>query len=75
MNFGKGIDDILQQMSNLDDNVMVNQVEINKNATKQPAFSLEESKYLPTDLEIVENTVESAIVNLLTAITFTYCLL
>ena len=70
MNFGKGIDDILQQMSNLDDNVMVNQVEINKNATKQPAFSLEESKYLPTDLEIVENTVESAIVNLLTAITF-----
>ncbi|MDK6298720.1 hypothetical protein QP156_11885 [Staphylococcus caprae] len=53
-NFGEGINDILKHMSRLDDNVMVNNVEINKNATKQESVSLEESKYLAVHLTIVE---------------------
>ena len=34
-NYGDGIQDILSQMSHIDDNVMVNQVAINHSATKQ----------------------------------------
>ncbi|MFW3612432.1 hypothetical protein ACN9U3_08795 [Staphylococcus caprae] len=68
-NFGEGINDILKHMSRLDDNVMVNNVEINKNATKQESVSLEESKYLAVHLTIVEKIVEYGIKTLSSELT------
>lgn len=63
-NFGDGINDILTQMTHLDDNVMVNNVPINKNATKQTSKPLAESKNLLLNLEIRNKVMESGLATL-----------
>ncbi|MBE5665843.1 hypothetical protein HUZ99_06470 [Staphylococcus sp. SS87] len=62
--FGDGINDILTQMTHLDDNVMVNNVPINKNATKQTSKPLAESKNLLLNLEIRNKVMESGLATL-----------
>lgn len=59
--FGDGINDILTQMTHLDDNVMVNNGPINKNATKQTSKPLAESKNLLLNLEIRNKVMESGL--------------
>ncbi|MCS4611779.1 hypothetical protein L2V02_13555, partial [Staphylococcus aureus] len=63
-NFGDGINDILTQMTHLDDNVMVNNVPINKNATKQTSKPLAESKNLLLNLEIRNKVMEAGLASL-----------
>ncbi len=67
-NFGDGINDILTQMTHLDDNVMVNNVPINKNATKQTSKPLAESKNLLLNLEIRNKVMESGLATLASSI-------
>lgn len=67
-NFGDGINDILTQMTHLDDNVMVNNVPINKNATKQTSKPLAESKNLLLNLEIRNKVMEAGLASLASSI-------
>lgn len=72
-NFGAGIQDILTQMSNIDDNVMVNNVSINTQATHQTQQTLNESNYMMARLTILETVIINGIrllsINISTAIT------
>lgn len=55
-------------MTHLDDNVMVNNVPINKNATKQTSKPLAESKNLLLNLEIRNKVMEAGLASLASSI-------
>ncbi|WP_323704482.1 hypothetical protein [Mammaliicoccus sp. Dog046] len=60
-NYGNGISDILTKMSNIDDNVMVNQVSINHSATKQTQETIQDSQYMQDKLAVIENNLDFGI--------------
>ncbi|MEK1786508.1 hypothetical protein WMH48_10700 [Staphylococcus aureus] len=70
VNLSEGFEDGVREevLAHLDDNVMVNNVPINKNATKQTSKPLAESKNLLLNLEIRNKVMEAGLASLASSI-------